>query len=306
MEVSCIVPVHNRANLVGECLRRLDLACREAMDGGVSGAEILVVDDGSTDASTEVVEQVARGCTVPVRLVRLSHRSGPAVARNHGVRAAKGELIIFVDSDVLVTRRFVQAHATIHESAGPSVYVVGALRTVADLAEVAREERPGPWDVSTNPLDTANASVRLDHLLQVGLFDEAFNGYGWEDIDLGLRLQSLGLRKIKAPQALAYHVKPPVRSHQELQRLLALERERARLAHVFLRKHPTLTGRWTVQASRAHLALNWLLRGFGLVHAGNVLRWAEWARRRRLGALCRLWLSGVLTQEYLRQLHHTP
>lgn len=92
--VSVVVPVYNRAHLLGETLRALLAQTRPA-------DEIIVIDDGSTDGSTDV----ARSFGTAVRVVETSN-GGPARARNRGLAEAQGDFIQFMDSDDLPTPRF--------------------------------------------------------------------------------------------------------------------------------------------------------------------------------------------------------
>lgn len=87
--VSTVVPALNAEAFIA---RALD----SALDQGVAGTEIIVVDDGSTDATCRIVESYRhRG----VRLVRHERRSGAAAARNTGIAAARGEYVAFLDAD---------------------------------------------------------------------------------------------------------------------------------------------------------------------------------------------------------------
>ena len=85
--VSFVVPVHNGAAYLPECLKSI-------LAQSVRPFEVVVVDDGSTDASAAI----AADCGAPVRCVRQPHR-GQAAARNRGVAAAQGELVAFLDAD---------------------------------------------------------------------------------------------------------------------------------------------------------------------------------------------------------------
>lgn len=304
--VSVVVPARNRAHLIPLCLDRLARAAAGPAAQG-HAVEFIVVDDASTDGTAAQVQAFAGRCPgIRVRCLSLPKRGGPARARNAAVQVAGGDLVVFVDSDVLVVPEFLRAHLDAHRRYGSRVLVLGTLRTVPSADAAARRPRGSLWDFSTNPLDTANASVMREHLLAAGLFDEGFGEWGWEDLDLGLRLLRLGLRRYRARGAVGYHVKPPVTDRVQLEQLLQKERERSRSASYFLAKHPGLLARLAVQQSSLHRALNWACRMGGRVRADNVLAWMDRARRVGLPGLSQIWLSGVLNHEYLAALRSRP
>ena len=302
--VSVVVPVRNREKLIGPCLEHL-LRAAELAAGRGHRFEIVVANDASTDGTGEMVDAMAARSRVPIRHIRLSERQGPARARNAALELATGELVVFVDSDVIVVDRFFQAHLEAHDRAGPRALVLGPVISVPSVEAALRAPRGKVWDFSTNPLDTANASVRREHLLAVGAFDSRFEGMGWQDIDLGLRLLQRGLVRARARGAVGYHVKPPLTEPSQLALMLVKERERGRSAHHFLAKHPGLTSRLAVQATVLHRVINWVSRMGGLVDERNVLDWVSWARRRNLAALEVIWLSGVLNRAYLMSFHRS-
>src|SRR5690349_595385 len=87
--ISVIVPTYNGQEFLGAALASIHSQNYPAL-------EILVVDDGSTDAT----EEIARGFP-DTRFIQLSHRGRPAFGRNEGIRQARGELIAFLDQDDL-------------------------------------------------------------------------------------------------------------------------------------------------------------------------------------------------------------
>src|SRR5919197_5031159 len=89
MRMSIIVPVHNNPQDLRECLSALIAASSP-------DAEIIVVDDASTDDTPSVATQMG------VRLLQLAKNSGPAAARNYGARHANGDILFFVDADVVI------------------------------------------------------------------------------------------------------------------------------------------------------------------------------------------------------------
>lgn len=89
--VSIVIPVYNGSKYLGKCLDAISASAYKSY-------EIIVVDDGSTDNSAEIARK--RGATV----LQLSRQSGPAAARNFGTLHARGEIILFIDSDVIIRR----------------------------------------------------------------------------------------------------------------------------------------------------------------------------------------------------------
>ena len=92
---SVIIPVYNASSTLRRCLEaifRLDH----------SSYEVIVVDDGSTDASLEIAREF------PVRVIRVGRNSGPAFARNEGAKAAEGSILAFTDADCEVPEDWLQ------------------------------------------------------------------------------------------------------------------------------------------------------------------------------------------------------
>ncbi len=89
--VSVIIPTYNRA----EYLKR---AMTSVLEQTRPPEELIIVDDGSTDYTTEIVQHVAGRAEFPVRLLRRENR-GAAAARNVGINHASGDILCFLDSD---------------------------------------------------------------------------------------------------------------------------------------------------------------------------------------------------------------
>jgi len=89
MRISIIVPVYNNAKDINECLSAIKAAC-------FPGCEVIVVDDASTDDSSSVAAREG------VRVLRLNKNSGVSAARNYGASQAQGDILFFVDADIVV------------------------------------------------------------------------------------------------------------------------------------------------------------------------------------------------------------
>lgn len=93
MEVSIIIPVYNEEKVIGDCLESL-------LKQTIKEIEIIIVDDGSGDETLKIVKKF------PVKLIKQSH-SGPGLARNNGVKEAIGEILVFVDADMVFDKKFI-------------------------------------------------------------------------------------------------------------------------------------------------------------------------------------------------------
>jgi GT2 family glycosyltransferase len=290
--LSVVIPTFNDAPILRRALERLTHQTLAA-----AAYEIVVVDDGSTDDTPQTIAAAAAG-GVRVRAVRLDRNQGRAAARNAGIRAALAPLIVFIDSDILVLPDFLQRHLELHQAAGRAVVGRGP---VAPIPTADPPARPPLTRISMAYLDTANASIPRETLVDVGMFDEGFRAYGWEDIDLGLRLQARGLPRIYSAAALVYHVQPPPTS-DSFDRHLAKEEERARTALYLLRKHPGLATRALIQDTPLHRAAHFILGGCGLLTVRSAPSIDRWLRARGLHTLAFLVARGVLNRHYLRCL----
>lgn len=290
--LSVVVPTYNDAEILRLCLARL-----AAQTLAPAAYEVVVVDDGSTDDTPRVIGEAASG-RARIRGVRFDRNRGRSAARNAGIRAAGAPLVVFVDSDVLVVPDFLQRHMEIHRSSGSVVVGRGPVVVIPSPEIPARPPR---IRVSPAYLDTANASVPRQVLVDAGLFDEGFREYGWEDFDLGLRIKARGVPRAFSPLALAYHVQRPP-TLEMFDRHLAKEEDRARTALYLMRKHPGPETRMLIQDTPLQRALHFLLGGAGLLSPAAALRMARWLRGRNLETLAFLVTRGILNRHYLASL----
>jgi len=234
------------------------LACLEALAQQTYPAdrfEVVLVDDGSREPLAPLVDPGRY--PFALRLLRVPH-GGLARARNAGIRAAAGEIVLFLDDDTIADQRLVEEHAASHRRHSRSV-VLGWVNHVDAGARPARR-RIRLADFSTSYFWTSNVSVRREDLFAAGLFDEAFVEYGWEDVEFGERLRDLRLARRRNRRAVVSHVKRPWRA-ADVPALLRQAEASGRSAVVFLAKRPTVRTRLATGISPVRMAANrWLER----------------------------------------------
>jgi glycosyltransferase involved in cell wall biosynthesis len=283
MFLSVVIPTYNRLPILQKCLSALE---RQTVAAPITGYEIVLVDDGSTDATVSWLQQQAH--QLPhVRLICQDH-GGPAEGRNRGVEAARGDVIVFIDSDLVVSDGFLQAHAQTLTRAWQKggdrlCFTYGAVINTADF-DNPTAERHKLRDWSGAYFATGNVAIDRLVLEQAGLFDTSFRLYGWEDLELGERLRQLGVRLVRCPQAVGYHWHPPL-SLEQLPRLIQVEQERARMGLLFFRKHPTQRVRLIIQYTWFHRLLWELLTLGGLLNERSLRPLLGWLIRRGHAAL---------------------
>jgi GT2 family glycosyltransferase len=229
--------------------------------------EVVLVDDGSTDGTPATIERARERAACRFTVVSQPN-SGLAKGRNAGIARASGERIAFIDDDVLVLPNFVEEHLRSHAS-HPQAIVRGGAIEVESFDDLP----PPVWSIrnySGNYFWTTNVSAPLATIRAIGGFDESFSEYGWEDIDVGLRLRAAGVKAAFNPKALVYHHKPRPRSGS-VETMVRQARAQARTAVRLAKLHPN----W-----RTYLAtgINPLQRRFHDVTRG--LRFADRFRAR--------------------------
>ena len=217
-----------------------------------------------------------------MRLIEQVH-GGPAEGRNRGVEHARGDVIVFIDSDLVVTPVFLAKHAEALQQSWSRTgdrlcFTYGAVINTANFEEPTKE-RHKLRDLSWAYFATGNVAIDRSILQRSGLFDTGFRLYGWEDLELGERLRRMRVRLIKCPDAVGYHWHPAL-SLDQIPRLIEVEGERARMGLLFYRKHPTRRVRFIIQFTWLHRILWELLTLGGLINEKTLLPLLRWLIRR--------------------------
>jgi len=210
---SIVIPTYNRL----DGLRRV-LAALEGQPGVLEGrAEVVVVDDGSSDGTGDWLQRRARD--LPALKVLGQANAGPARARNRGASTARGEIVLFLGDDTVPAPGWLDEHLEEHRLFGGG----GPLAVVGYTSFPERAHRPfaryvneygaqfgyllieRPTDVPFNFFYTSNVSVPRRFLLDLGGFREDFPAAAWEDIELAYRAVAEGMRLRYLPRARTIH-----------------------------------------------------------------------------------------------------
>lgn len=196
--ISIVVPANNAEKTIAPCLDGLAAQTKPA-------DEIIVVDDGSRDATREIAQ--ARGA----RVLRQSNL-GAAAARNLGAQSARGEIVLFIDADCVPEAHWIEAITA--PFADLAIVGAGGVKQThqrALMPAFIQAEFDYRYDrVREHPyidfVDSGTAAYRRDVFLKNGGFDTRL--FDAEDVDLSYRLSEQGYRMAFAAGAIVYHPHP--------------------------------------------------------------------------------------------------
>ncbi len=219
MLISVIIPTYNRCKILKECLMSLERQNLPKKD-----FEVIVIDDGSRDQTKKLVQ----GYKGNLELFYYRKKNeGQGIARNYGLKKAKGKIIVFIGDDIICLPDFLTEHLRLHLWHGgeeeavlgyttwhPKLTITPFMRWLTNGSSIlgmfgghqfAYEKLLGKDFADFNFFYTSNISIKKS-LLEKYPFDSAFSGYGWEDIELGYRLHKrVGLKLYYNKYAIAYH-----------------------------------------------------------------------------------------------------
>lgn len=235
--ISIIIPVHNGEKTIGECIDSLLNQTRKP-------DEIIVIDDGSEDNTKKILKKI-KG----IKLLEQGHK-GPAAARNLGTRKARGEIVLFTDSDCTPDRNWVSEMMKPFEDK-KIVGVQGVYRTrqkdlVARFTQLEIEDR---YDRMRKREDidfigSYSAGYRRKIFLKFGGFDESFTSASGEDPELSFKISKAGHRMVFNEKAAVYH-----KHVDSLSAYLTQKFWRAYWRVLLYRKHP---GKMTNESYTPH------------------------------------------------------
>lgn len=216
MQLSVVIPTYNRQETLAKALRAL--FAQQGLEQIIW--EIIVVDDGSTDETGNLVAKLATQSSVPLSY-HYQENNGPAAARNRGIQAAAAPLVLLIGDDILAHPDLLAHHLAAHKRyPHPQAAILGLVDWTPTLTVtpfmrwwIENRFRFGALrDGKVKPdywfFYTCNISVKQEFLLENGLFDEEFHAAAYEDTELAYRLNQAGLQIHFAPQASAYHDHP--------------------------------------------------------------------------------------------------
>jgi len=236
--VSVIVPSYNRSDALPATLVSL---ARQTL--GPDLFEVIMVDDGSSDGSVGLIEELRPQLPYELNMLQQQNR-GPGAARNRGVRTAHHDLLVFWDSDMVAAPEMLNEHARLQEESGPAL-VAGARRPWSEALTTAfartmygdrtDEDQFSGRTPSFQEMFSSNLSIPRQSFFELGGFDESLRAY--EDVDFAYRAQQAGTTLLFSREALGYHNHP-----MTLEEACAQQRHYQSCAPALLHKHPELAG----------------------------------------------------------------
>ncbi len=229
-KLSVIIPTYNRENTIEKCLDAV-------FNSYFKDFEIIVVDDCSTDSTLEKLKKYE------CRVIELKRNRGVANARNVGAKHAKADLLVFVDSDLMVYKNTFSKMLEVYES-GQDIKVVGAVESgkcfspkFSDNFCTLKICYDYKWKKGVKFVDNYSAFNSECGLIEkkvfeeVGGFNTKYKGAGVEEYDTGYEIIRHGYKNYIAPDILCDHVPKPLKN-----RAIKLFHRTATYVPLFLKK----------------------------------------------------------------------
>lgn len=210
--LSVIIPTFNRRKQLENCL---NLLRKQSL--AQNAYEVIVVNDGSTDDTEDFLNEVS-GTWSQLTVIH-KENEGQGIARNFGLTHTKGQITMFIGDDIYAAEDFLEQHSKFHkENPELEAACLGLTEWYPEITlnSFMKWLTHGGPQFAYHKLEpgkkaafwffySSNISIKTELLLKQA-FDPDFKGYGWEDIELGYRLEKEeGLKLIYSPNAIAYH-----------------------------------------------------------------------------------------------------
>ena len=209
IKISVIIPTWKRAYELNEVCKGLCLQTFKT-----SEFEVIICDSNSNDGTKKIVESYKQKINI---ILIHSKVNAQSIKRNDGAKLAKGEILIFLDDDVIPSTSLLETYFKIHQSSKNKVLLGLSLfskkkekqsnfikyrnyrsKRVLSLSE----------NVPSNNFVSMNFSIKKSDFFKIGLFDEEFINYGGEDHDFPCRMEKLDFKSIMIPKAKSEHIEP--------------------------------------------------------------------------------------------------
>jgi GT2 family glycosyltransferase len=208
IQVSVIIPTYNRLEQL-----KLTLQWLEKQVFPLDQFEVIVISDGCDDGTNDyLLELKPPYCLTPL----LQKNQGVAAARNNGVKAARGRLILFIDDDIAPDSYLILEHVAMHAKLGAGTVVLGPMLSPVDhemqpwvhweqnmLYKQYHSMETGEYAPTARQFFTGNTSLERRLIVEAGGFDPRFRRA--EDVELAYRLSECGASFVFHPKAIGYH-----------------------------------------------------------------------------------------------------
>ncbi len=178
MTVSVVIPTFNRKPILEKCLNALE---NQKLNNNIATYEVIVVDDGSTDGTSSWIRN--NKADLPHVVLYEQKHGGPALGRNLGVMKSKNEIIIFIDSDLIVLEDFIASHVNklllSWKKNNKKCFTYGSVINTSNFRSPESESYK-LTDISFAYFATGNVAISRELIINIGLFDTSFSLYGWE------------------------------------------------------------------------------------------------------------------------------
>lgn len=214
--LSVLLPTYNRAETLQRTLQALE---RQLLNKSVF--EIIVVDDGSSDHTVDVLNRFAENTDNRFTYAVLKKNGGPSRARNIGLSMVRGDIVLIIGDDIEPDESLLEKHYQFHSRRSDEKYAMlgyvsfpkefsssffmrwlekDGREFFFNYAKLKPEQEAGPLFFYT-----CNVSLKMSLLTKSGWFDESFPYASHEDLELGCRLSEKGMRLVYDPTAAGFH-----------------------------------------------------------------------------------------------------